>query len=107
MPPRFGASHIYVLPAFDPARSPTPSSGGALDAALNGLRLMVANRLGSDIEQYADKAELVVLPARNPGRVQPSDFDHATALIECGYKAAQALLAERDTGGANAVTARG
>jgi hypothetical protein len=66
---------------------------GAVDAAVHGLGLLVHSRLEADIALYGEKVELLVLPAGNALRVQPTDFDQSARLIREGYSAAQRLLA--------------
>jgi hypothetical protein len=53
---------------------------------------MVEARLQTDLAYYAARVELIVLPAANPGHVQPTDFDHPEQLIAAALKAARALL---------------
>jgi NTE family protein len=88
-----GAERIFVLSTQDPtARGlPTPPRG-ALDAAVHAFSLMVDARLEADLARYADASELIVLPAVNPGHVQPTDFDHASRLIGAALEAARAAL---------------
>ena len=56
-----GAERIYVLPTqrrtTDPARVPT----GALDAAIQGVHLLVGCRLEADLARYSAEAELIML----------------------------------------------
>src|SRR3954465_97645 len=63
-----GAERIYVLPTQAPSARPDPPRT-ALDAAVYGLSLLMGSRLEADIARYQDDAELIVLPASNPGRV--------------------------------------
>jgi NTE family protein len=87
-----GAERIYVLPTVDPtARGLAKPPRGALDAAVNAFTLLVGARLEADLARYA-AAELIVLPAANPGRVQPTDFDQAERLIASALKAARTVL---------------
>jgi NTE family protein len=85
-----GAERVYVLPTWDPS-SPRPHSPRtALDAAIYAVSLVVASRLEADIVRYGKEVELVVLPAANAQRVQPTDFDHSSRLTS------EALAATRD-----------
>jgi NTE family protein len=61
-----GAGRVYVLATCDRQHRPPPSGAGALDAVLNSFRILVANRLATDLDRYAKRAELIVLPAVNP-----------------------------------------
>jgi NTE family protein len=90
-----GAERIYVLPTDDPqARSLPNGFRGALDAAVHAYTLLVGARLEADLERYASTAELIVLPATNPNRVQPTDFEHSSRLIGQALAAARAVLDE-------------
>jgi NTE family protein len=88
-----GAERIYVLPTEDPAaRGLSVPPHGALDVAVHAFTLLVGARLEADLALYADAAELIVLPAANPGHVQPTDFDHADILIGTALHAARTAL---------------
>lgn len=88
-----GAERIYVLPTDDPYdRALAGPPRGALDVAVHAFTLMIGQRLRSDLERYAADAELIVLPAANPKRVQPTDFDHADRLISAALAAARTTL---------------
>jgi NTE family protein len=88
-----GAERIYVLPTDDPgARSLPVGPRGALDAAVHAFTLLVGARLQEDIARYATRAELIVLPAVNHHRVQPTDFGHSSRLIGQCLAAARSVL---------------
>ena len=90
-----GAERIYILPTDDPqARGRPIAPEGALDAAAHAFSLLVGARLEADLARHADDAELIVLPASNPRRVQPTDFDHADHLIGHALQAAKGVLDE-------------
>jgi NTE family protein len=89
-----GARRIYVLETYDPARRGLPRAPrGALDAAVHAFTLLIAARGQTNVDQYATRAELIVLPAANPEHVLPTDFDHAEELIRHGLLAARQVLA--------------
>lgn len=89
-----GAERIYVLPTGDPSARGLPMGPkGALNAAVHAFTLLVGARLQADLVRYADAAELVLLPAANPGGIQPTDFDHADSLIADSLRAARRVLA--------------
>lgn len=90
-----GAQRIYVLPTNDGLQSPVRATGGALDAALTGLRLLVQRRLKAELDQLSSDVELIMLPAVNASHVSPSDFDHARSLIDGALTAARQVLASR------------
>jgi NTE family protein len=88
-----GAERIYVLATDDPVARAVPlTPRGALDAAVHAFTLLVGARLQSDLARYATAAELIVLPAVNRERIQPTDFDHASRLIGQALTAARAVL---------------
>jgi NTE family protein len=88
-----GAERIYVLATDDPVARTVPlTPRGALDAAVHAFTLLAGARLQSDLARYATAAELIVLPALNPERIQPTDFDHASRLIGQAVTAARAVL---------------
>jgi NTE family protein len=90
-----GAERIYVLTTEDPA---TPRrrarASSALAAGLDGIAVLVGNRLAADLERYADAADIVLLPAPNPLQVQPIDFSHSARLMADATVAARRVLAE-------------
>jgi NTE family protein len=87
-----GAERIYVLPTQERCAQPDPPRT-ALDAAIYGLGLLMESRLDADITRYQDEVKLVVLPASNLERVQPTDFDHSSRLIAEARAAAGEALA--------------
>jgi NTE family protein len=89
-----GAERIYVLPTEGPLAPALPvAPRGALDAVVHAFTLLVGARLAADLARYAGAVELVVLPAANPQRIQPTDFDHAGGLIDAALAAARTALA--------------
>jgi hypothetical protein len=66
---------------------------GTLEAAVYGLSLLVDHQLSANVDRYAGKVELVVLPPANPLDVQATDFGYAERLIEDGYAATAEALA--------------
>ena len=88
-----GAHRIYVLPTDDPAsRGLSRPPRGALDAAVHAFRLLANARLRADIERYHSELDLIVLPAANSSRVQPTDFTHAEELLDGAYQAVSQML---------------
>jgi NTE family protein len=88
-----GAKRIFVLPTSDPSRPRPHSPRTALDAAIHALGLLVESRLEADIVRYGHEVELVVLPARNAQRIQPTDFDHSSRLTSEALTATREMLA--------------
>jgi predicted acylesterase/phospholipase RssA len=88
-----GARQIYVLPTQAPtSRGLSVPPRGALDLAVHAFTLLVGARLRMDVARYATRVELIVLPAPNPDRIQPTDFDHADWLIDGALQAARRTL---------------
>jgi len=89
-----GAQRIYVLPTQNPGDRGLPRAPhGALAAAVHSVNLLANARLEGDLDYYAHSAELIVLPAANPGHIPPTDFSHADQLIMGTLTAARAALA--------------
>jgi NTE family protein len=95
-----GAERIYVLPTQEPHSGSTRAPTGALDAAIQGVHLLVGSRLQADIAKYSGEAELILLPAPNAGCVQPTSFEHSERLIADARVAARAAL-QRSARGAH------
>lgn len=90
-----GAQRIYVLSTDDPTDRALPlAPRGAVDAAVHAFTLLVGSRLRTELAHYASEAELIVLPAANRDRVQPTDFDQADQLITAALQAARSTLNE-------------
>ena len=88
-----GAERIYVLPTQYPCRPLERVPKTALDAALHGLGLLIGSRLEADIARYSNEVELVVLPAPDTAGVQPTEFEHTSALIRTARLLARTTLA--------------
>jgi NTE family protein len=87
-----GAERIYVLPTQADTYALPAAPRGAVDAAVYALSVLIEGRLREDLIRYRDEAELIVMPATNPTRVQPTDFDHSSRLIREALTAARASL---------------
>jgi NTE family protein len=87
-----GAERIYVLPTQEPHSRPARVPTGALDAAIQGLHLLVGCRLGADIARYSTEAELILLPAPNAECVQPTSFEHSHRLTADARAATRTAL---------------
>lgn len=92
-----GAERIYVLPTQELSKGEPSPPRTALDAAIHGLAVLVGSRLEADIALYRGDAELIVLPAANAHRVQPTDFDHSSELVLQAHAASRRALAEAAT----------
>ena len=88
-----GARRIYVLPTQNPGDRGLPRPPrGALAAAVHAVTVLTNIRLQGDLARYAPSAELIVLPAVNPGHIPPTDFGHAGQLITWALAAARTTL---------------
>jgi NTE family protein len=90
-----GAERVYVLPTQTGPRRIDRPPAGAIDAAIHALTLLVDARFAADLARYANDVELIVLPAPNPHRVQPTDFEHASRLTAEALAACREMLAAR------------
>jgi NTE family protein len=94
-----GARRIYVLPTQNPGDSGLPRPPrGALAAAVHAITVLTNARLHSDLARYAQSAELIVLPAVNPGHIPPTDFRQAGRLSTWALAGARTTLATRTPG---------
>src|SRR6266513_2121567 len=87
-----GAERIYILPTQAPHDRPTRIPTCALDAAIQGVHLLVGSRVEADVARYSAEAELIMLPAPNAGCVQPTSFGHSHRLITDARAAARTAL---------------
>jgi NTE family protein len=80
-----GADRIFVLPAgYACALTKPPAS--ALAAALQALSFLTQQRLIHDVVDYADRADLHVMPPLCPLSISPADFRHARKLSERAHR---------------------
>jgi NTE family protein len=94
-----GAERIYILPTQEPHSRPARVPTCALDAAIQGLHLLVCSRGEADVARYSAQAELIMLPAPNAGCVQPTNFEHSHRLITDARAAARTALRQSTRGG--------
>ena len=67
-----GARRIYVLPTQNPGDRGLPRPPRAAPAAaVHAITVLTNARLHGDLARYAQSAELIVLPAANPGASRP------------------------------------
>lgn len=86
-----GATRLIVLPTgFTCAPEGTPS--GALNMALHALNLIIARQLVQDLERYAGKVQLGVVPSLCPQKTHPLDFGRSDELIDRGRELTRAWL---------------
>jgi NTE family protein len=90
-----GADTVYVLSSGYACALPRPPRT-AVGTAMQALTLLTHQRLVADVELYADRVDLVVLPAPCPLHVSPVDFGRAAELIDAAHRAAADHLAVTD-----------
>ncbi len=86
-----GADTIYVLPTGYACALPEPPHT-PLGAALHALTVLTHQRLVSDLDRYADQADLIVLRPPCPLRTSPVNFTRAPELIDRAHRDARRLL---------------
>jgi NTE family protein len=75
-----GATRVVVLPTGTSCAIEAPPRG-AIALALHALNLLIMRQLLSDIERFADRAELIVLPPVCPLATTAYDFSSTHDLI--------------------------
>jgi NTE family protein len=75
-----GATRVVVLPTGMSCALTAPPRG-AVAVALHALNLLVMRQLEKDIERFADRAELIVLPPLCPLTISAYDFSQTGELI--------------------------
>lgn len=86
-----GASRVLVLPTGTPCALKTPPHG-ALATALHAINLLSMRQLVADVDRFASRCELIVLPPLCPQAVNAYDFSHSAELIERAERAARRWL---------------
>jgi NTE family protein len=86
-----GATTVYVLPAGYPCTIDSPPRS-ALGMALQALTLMIGRRLSLDVERYAARCTLHVVPPLCPLDVRPHDFSRGAELIARAYASTRKWL---------------
>jgi NTE family protein len=88
-----GATRIIVLPAgFACALHKPPAN--AVAQAMHALTLVIARQLVRDLESYASRAEIFVVPPLCPLDVSPYDYAQCGRLIELAAATTRAWLSE-------------
>ncbi|AGW93592.1 MULTISPECIES: patatin-like phospholipase family protein [Cupriavidus] len=76
-----GATRVIVLPAgFTCAERRPPR--GALEHAFNALSLLVARQLVNDLQHFAERAHISVVPPLCPLDISPYDYSKCGELID-------------------------
>jgi NTE family protein len=82
--------HVYVLPTGGPCELTEPPRG-ALGMLIHATSLLVAQRFVGEAMTLTG-SRVTILPPPCPIRVQPTDFAHASDLIEHAYENTCAFL---------------
>ncbi|GED97205.1 patatin-like phospholipase family protein [Gordonia crocea] len=86
-----GDDTVYVLPCGYPCAVTEPPTTVAA-TILHTMSLLIQKRLVRDIREYADDADLRVLPPPCPIDIGALDFSRADELITRGYESASRFL---------------
>lgn len=76
-----GASRVFVLPTGLPCALRSPPRG-AVAIALHALNLLAMRQLLADVDRFADRCELVVVPPLCPLATNTYDFSKTAELIQ-------------------------
>ncbi|WP_158813569.1 patatin-like phospholipase family protein [Methylocapsa sp. S129] len=78
---RLGATRLLVLPTgFACALRKAPT--GVAARAMHGISQLVSRQLVNDVERYADKADICVVPSLCPLEISPYDFSACASLVD-------------------------
>lgn len=94
-----GATRVIVLPTGMSCALEEPPRG-ALALALHALNLLTMCHLVSDIERFADRAELVIIPPLCPLTTRAYDFSQSAELIRRAAAATRLWLTKNKLHGA-------
>jgi NTE family protein len=75
-----GATQVVILPTGTPCVLREPPRG-ALATALHALNLLAMRQLLADVDRFAGRCELIVVPPLCPLAVNSYDFSHTGELI--------------------------
>lgn len=82
-----GATRLVILPTGTPCALQSPPQG-ALASALHAINLLAMRQLLADVDRFADRCELIVIPPLCPLSINTYDFSHTRELIHRAEKAA-------------------
>jgi NTE family protein len=86
-----GAERVIVLPTgFSCHLTEPPES--AIAMALHGMSLLIARQLVVDLDRFADRVELRVVPPLCPLETNPADFSRAAELIDLAASSTRSWL---------------
>jgi len=89
---QLGADVIYVLPTVGVERGSRPRS--APGVALLALAHMLGHASDSEVAASAATTTVYVAPAPATGSISPFNFDHSEELMDTGFAATRAWLAD-------------
>lgn len=81
-----GATRVLILPTGTPCALQEPPHG-ALAIALHAINLLAMRQLLADVDRFAQRCELIVLPPLCPLAINTFDFSHTAELIQRAEKA--------------------
>ncbi|MCA1833780.1 MAG: patatin-like phospholipase family protein [Actinomycetota bacterium] len=90
----FGAKKIYVL-TCGTKKHELPPIRRPLDVLVQAFAHARHVRLGLDLERFADKADVVVIPGADVRGIRYNDLSHTDQLITAAREATTKFLAER------------
>lgn len=86
-----GAHVIYVLATgYACALRSTPR--GVLGLAMHAVTIAINQRLANDVDRFEGHLDIRVVPPLCPLRVAPTDFSHASSLLDRSHAATRAWL---------------
>ncbi len=88
-----GATRAIVLPTGFACHIDAPP-GDTIGMALHAMSLLIARQLVVDLERFADRIALHVVPPLCPLATSPMDFSQADELIERGAESTRRWLAD-------------
>jgi NTE family protein len=88
-----GATRVFVLPTGSPCAMHAPPRG-AFAMALHALNLLAMRQLLADIDRFAGRCDLVVVPPLCPLAIHAYDFSRTRTLIARAEAATRAWLVE-------------
>lgn len=86
-----GATRVVILPTGTPCALQAPPHG-ALAIALHAVNLLAMRQLLADVDRFAGRCELIVLPPLCPLAINTFDFSHSAELIHRAEKASSRWL---------------
>ncbi|MOA13844.1 hypothetical protein D3C78_1339100 [compost metagenome] len=86
-----GATRVVILPTGTPCALQAPPHG-ALAIALHAVNLLAMRQLLADVDRFAGRCELIVLPPLCPLAINTFDFSHSAELIHRAEKATSRWL---------------